>query len=171
MTQNRIRELRKKHRYSQRQLGEAIGAAQTTVAGWENGKRVISLDVLKKIANVLGEPVASLVDEDTQELAENILNDHLEYIARSGQDISDYGGEQGLQEFALEEAQESAGFRRMEAAETNVRHTIEQEMRSLDAADMLRDIRELFENHLSPQGQFMLYQYAYMLYETYHAKR
>lgn len=73
MTQNRIREFRKKHRYSQRQLGEAIGVAQTTVAGWENGARAISLDMLRRISTVLQEPLSNLVDDVTREKAQSAI--------------------------------------------------------------------------------------------------
>jgi len=61
MTGHKIRELRKKHRYSQRQLAELLGVAQTVVSGWETGARRIKVDTLRRIADVLNEPITDFI--------------------------------------------------------------------------------------------------------------
>lgn len=63
MTGERIKEYRKKHRYSQRELAEALGVAQTAVSGWETGERRIRLEVLERIAEVLNEPITVFLEE------------------------------------------------------------------------------------------------------------
>lgn len=65
MIGEKIRELRKKHRYSQRQLADMLGVAQTAVSGWETGARGISLDVVMQIAALLGEPTSAFLPEQT----------------------------------------------------------------------------------------------------------
>lgn len=67
MTGERIRELRKKHRYSQKQLAEMIGVAQTAVSAWETGARGITLDVLMHVATALGEPLSALLPEEVSQ--------------------------------------------------------------------------------------------------------
>lgn len=62
VTGEKIREFRKKHRYSQRQLAELLGVSQTAVSAWENGSRSITLDVVEKISSILGEPVTAFFD-------------------------------------------------------------------------------------------------------------
>lgn len=47
---NRISELRKAQKLSQKALGEIIGVAQNTVCNWENGKRDPDYESLKKLA-------------------------------------------------------------------------------------------------------------------------
>lgn len=49
-----IKRERKRHGYSQREFGELIGAAQTTVANYENGVRFPSGEGLVRIAQTLG---------------------------------------------------------------------------------------------------------------------
>lgn len=63
MTGDRIKEYRKKHRYSQRELAQALGVAQTAVSGWETGERRIRLEILERIAAVLNEPITAFLDE------------------------------------------------------------------------------------------------------------
>lgn len=65
MIGEKIRELRKKHRYSQRQLADMLGVAQTAVSGWETGARGISLDIVMQIATLLGEPTSAFLPEQT----------------------------------------------------------------------------------------------------------
>lgn len=67
MTGEKIRELRKKHRYSQKQLAEMIGVAQTAVSAWETGARGITLDVLMHVATALGEPLSALLPEEVSQ--------------------------------------------------------------------------------------------------------
>jgi transcriptional regulator with XRE-family HTH domain len=48
-----VRELRGDR--SQREFGEIIGVAQSTVAGWEGGKNTPNLENIEKLANIRGQ--------------------------------------------------------------------------------------------------------------------
>ena len=48
----RIKELRRKKKISQLELGEAIGFSQRSVASWENGTREPGVDALIRMADV-----------------------------------------------------------------------------------------------------------------------
>jgi transcriptional regulator with XRE-family HTH domain len=49
----RLSQAREAIRYSQAQLGEAVGAAQSTVATWERGKNEPDLSTIRRIAKVV----------------------------------------------------------------------------------------------------------------------
>jgi len=51
---NRITELRKNKKISQKELGELLGVAQNTVCNWENGRREPEYEMLLKLANFFG---------------------------------------------------------------------------------------------------------------------
>jgi transcriptional regulator with XRE-family HTH domain len=59
----KIRTLRKKAGYTQKELGEISGTSETTIKQYEIGKRLPRIDQLQKIASVLNVPVASFIDE------------------------------------------------------------------------------------------------------------
>jgi len=52
MLNQRLRELRKKAKYTQQELSEKIGVPLTTYANWEQGTRHPDYDVLVKLANI-----------------------------------------------------------------------------------------------------------------------
>lgn len=86
MTGERIREYRKKHRYSQKQLADMIGVAQTSVSGWETGARSITLDDLLLVARALQEPISNFLPEGTEE--SGITNESvLAYIDKMDHDL------------------------------------------------------------------------------------
>ncbi len=51
---NRLYQLRQKVHLSQSQLGEMVGVSNKAVSKWENGKAKPGLDIVNKLANVLG---------------------------------------------------------------------------------------------------------------------
>lgn len=73
-TGEKIREFRKKHRYSQKQLAELIGVAQTTVSGWETGSRGTTLDDVVLIAKALGEDVTDFIGDSLGTLSDEAKN-------------------------------------------------------------------------------------------------
>lgn len=58
----RIRKLRKEKGYTMKQLGEAIGVAESTVSLYENGKREPDNETLKKLADIFNVSVDYLVE-------------------------------------------------------------------------------------------------------------
>lgn len=60
---SRIREVRQIKGLSQTELGQRIGYTKSSVSEWESGKKLISLDVLQKIARVLGQDVSFFLGE------------------------------------------------------------------------------------------------------------
>lgn len=63
MFQHRLRELREKHGYSsQKAFADAFGVAQSTVGGWEAGKREPNYETTKKLALFFNVPVDYLLD-------------------------------------------------------------------------------------------------------------
>lgn len=57
----RIKELRKEHRWSQAELGELVGSDSQRISRYENGKITPSVDALIRLANVLEVSVDYLV--------------------------------------------------------------------------------------------------------------
>ena len=58
---NKIRELRKEKKLSQKELGELIHVAPNTIAGYESGIREPNLEKLQKLADVLGVTVDEII--------------------------------------------------------------------------------------------------------------
>lgn len=64
----RLREIRKaRGNLTMKELGDLVGVSESAVGYWETGKRLPSLDMLPKIAEVLGCRVSDLIDEDEKE--------------------------------------------------------------------------------------------------------
>lgn len=57
----RIKELRKKSRYTQTELANLLGVTKSTIAAYENGSRLPSYDVLVKMARVFKISIDSLL--------------------------------------------------------------------------------------------------------------
>jgi transcriptional regulator with XRE-family HTH domain len=58
---NRLREIRKKQRYSQQLLAKESGVSRATITGIETGRsQNTTSDTLTKLANVLGVPVQEI---------------------------------------------------------------------------------------------------------------
>ena len=70
-----IRYFRKERGYTQKQLSELAGIATITLQQYELEKREPKLENLQKIAEVLGIPIAALLDIDETDQALNTLSD------------------------------------------------------------------------------------------------
>lgn len=52
-----LRDWRRAGRLTQKQLGERVGVSQSSIALYETGERVPSLDTARRLAEVLGVPL------------------------------------------------------------------------------------------------------------------
>lgn len=50
---SKLKQLRKEHKMSQKELGDAVGITATSISRYEIGKRKLSVDMAKKIADAL----------------------------------------------------------------------------------------------------------------------
>ena len=63
---NRIRELRKSRKITMKQLGEAIGLAESTISHYETGKRQPDNEALLKLGEFFGVPVGYILGEKAE---------------------------------------------------------------------------------------------------------
>lgn len=108
MFAERVKERRKKAHLTQRQLGEAVGCANSTVSNWEKGFYIPDIDTVEKVAKVLDTSAGYLLgymdDPDALKLHEGPAFT-LEWISRFN-NIED-----ALQAYeALESRAQAAGF-------------------------------------------------------------
>jgi len=86
--QNRLKEARENAGFrSQQALASAFGVAQSTVGGWESGKREPDLDTLKKLAAFLRVTIdwlAGAASENTYRPVNPVLTDAEARLARVG---------------------------------------------------------------------------------------
>ena len=64
--QNRIRELRKQHKITMKQLGEVIGVAESTISQYETGKREPDNETLLRLGEYFGVSVDCLLGAAVQ---------------------------------------------------------------------------------------------------------
>ena len=67
---NKISELRKKNKLSQKEFGKIVGAAQNTVCNWENGKREPDNDTMIKISKLFNVSVDYLLGNEDNATSE-----------------------------------------------------------------------------------------------------
>ena len=75
----RIKKLRKEKNITMKNLGKAIGVAESTISLYENGKRQPDNDTLKKLADYFNTTTDYLL-EQTDKPSVKILNEQLEGI-------------------------------------------------------------------------------------------
>jgi transcriptional regulator with XRE-family HTH domain len=63
----RVREEREARKWNQRRLAERMGAAQSTVSGWESSDSDLSLETLQRIADTFGVSLAWLLGYGTRD--------------------------------------------------------------------------------------------------------
>ena len=69
MFQTRLRELRELSGYkSQQAFADAFGVAQSTVGGWESGKREPNYETTLRLSNFFGVPVGCLLDDKMEDM-------------------------------------------------------------------------------------------------------
>ena len=79
---NRMREIRKKRKMTMKQIGELVGASESAVSMWENGKHQPDLQTLSRIADILSVTTDELLgrsddslDNDTMQIRERLRSD------------------------------------------------------------------------------------------------
>lgn len=63
---NRLRELRAQHRWTQAELADQLNVSRQTVNSIENGRYEPSLPLAFRISDVFGQPIESLFFPETQ---------------------------------------------------------------------------------------------------------
>ena len=63
---NRLKELRKEKKLSQKEMAEALGVNEKTVSRWENGESTIKSDKAQALADYFSVPVGYLLGYDVQ---------------------------------------------------------------------------------------------------------
>ena len=67
MLPSKLRDLRKKHGLSQKELAEKLMTTQAKVASWENGDSVPDISYIAKLAVLYDVPADYLLKDDKQE--------------------------------------------------------------------------------------------------------
>ena len=75
--ENRIKEFRKKRRFTQQELAEKVGVSQVQIGRLEKSTRTLDVDMLADIAKVLGCEVWELLPKEMQP---NITPEEMEIL-------------------------------------------------------------------------------------------
>lgn len=167
MTGERIREYRKKHRYSQKQLADMVGVAQTSVSGWETGARSITLDDLVLVAKVLQEPISVFLPEREED---NSITDEdvLAYIDKVDRDtakaVSEYP-EIHEMEYQLD----TELYQVVWDVEKEVNDLINDRLSKVSERFLLERVVSIFRD-LNKAGQYELYRRAQALDDIQYLK-
>ena len=79
---NRIRELRKKHKMTMKELGQALGLAESTVSHYETGRRDPDLETLLKMGELFNVSVGYiLMAEPAYESSDSLCFDNISPIS------------------------------------------------------------------------------------------
>ena len=101
---NRLKELRKKSNFTQKEIANIIGIAQNTYSCWENGKIRIDNASLQKLADFFNVSVDYLLGRDEKTLAAKYPGEPMNVLPIIGKIHAGYGGI-AIEEF-LDEVQE-----------------------------------------------------------------
>lgn len=71
----RIKEYRKQRHYTQKELATLINVKPTTVSGWELGRNTPSIEMLKKLADILNVPFDKLAGVESNDYSSDISNE------------------------------------------------------------------------------------------------
>ena len=103
MLAERIKELRKKRKLSQRELAERINVSQQTVGSWETGRSEPNSDMMLRLSELFGVTLDYLLgknqtpiwanDKDTNDL-EKFLTDTEGSMTYGGEDLTEEEKEQ-----------------------------------------------------------------------------
>lgn len=74
---NRLKELRKEKKLTQKELAQNIGAGLRTIQTWENGESQIKPDKAQKLADFFGVSIAHLLGYDDNDFEKQIRIDAL----------------------------------------------------------------------------------------------
>lgn len=88
--QERVKELRKEHGWSQGELAERVGADPAQISRYENGRITPSADAVVRLAEVFDVSCDYLLVDDAPRrrfrTPEDVLGDHLATVAELGDD-------------------------------------------------------------------------------------
>ncbi|MGJ4063502.1 helix-turn-helix domain-containing protein [Limosilactobacillus mucosae] len=70
----RIKEYRKQRHYTQKELATLINVKPTTVSGWELGRNTPSIEMLKKLADILNVSFDELAGVESNSYSSNVSN-------------------------------------------------------------------------------------------------
>lgn len=65
MTYKRIKDVREDNDYTQNELADKLGVNRSTYANWENGDKLIPLDILDKISVLFNVPFSYLLNNES----------------------------------------------------------------------------------------------------------
>jgi transcriptional regulator with XRE-family HTH domain len=77
---NRLKELRKEKKLTQKELAEKINVTKLTISRWERGERVPKSDKAQKLADFFGVSIAHLLGYDDNDFEKQIRIDTLNDI-------------------------------------------------------------------------------------------
>lgn len=77
---NRLKELRKEKKLTQKELADKINVSKITVLRWENGERQIKPDKAEKLADFFGVSIAHLLAYDDNDFEKQIRIDTLNNV-------------------------------------------------------------------------------------------
>lgn len=91
----RIKEYRKQHHYTQKELATLINVKPTTISGWEIGRNVPSIEMLQKLADIFHVPFDELAGvKDSNYHSSNPKKDDLKTVDLADDDtIFTYKGQ------------------------------------------------------------------------------
>lgn len=90
MVKNNIRELRKKHGFTQQELADSAGVSISSIQGWENGLFEPKRNNLEKVAEALGETYDAVVGKKTALRIAVLGHIHAGIPLEAIQDVLDY---------------------------------------------------------------------------------
>ena len=90
---NRLKELRKEKKLTQKELAQNIGAGLRTIQTWENGESQIKPDKAEKLADFFGVSIGYLLGYDDNDFEKQIridtLNDIINHLHKTHISISE----------------------------------------------------------------------------------
>ncbi|ASV70000.1 helix-turn-helix domain-containing protein [Cytobacillus kochii] len=119
MLSERLRELRKKHKLTQKDLGDFLGISESGYGYYEQGRNEPSLESLKKLASKYEVSVSYLTGEDKKNFTEKEEKDIAKQMEKIRQNLESQEGLSFYGEPLSEEAMESL----MESMEHMVKQT------------------------------------------------
>lgn len=84
---NRLKELRKEKKLTQKELAQNIGAGLRTIQTWENGESQIKPDKAQQLADFFGVSVGYLLGYEKMDTIENIFKEAEEYLGMTEDDL------------------------------------------------------------------------------------
>lgn len=84
---NRLKELRKEKKLSQKEIAKEMSISEKTLSRWENGESQIKPEKAQQLADYFGVSVGYLLGYEEAKTLENILKDAEEYLEMTEDDL------------------------------------------------------------------------------------